>query len=138
MLQKYFGNLPQNCASAQSCHRALRTIPLTSCLVFALICTVNCGTLYRQVCGFPNHVQPIKLTTDGLQSRVKKHQKDDQWKQDAPDLNFESHSKVSEYLFQFFIINIILKNLFSLCHDGILCVDLMRKQINLIHCRIRL
>ena len=25
--------------------------------VFALTCTVNCGTLYRQVCAFPNHVQ---------------------------------------------------------------------------------
>jgi hypothetical protein len=24
--------------------------------------------------------------------------KDDQWRQDAPDLNFESHSKGSEYL----------------------------------------
>uniref|UniRef100_A0A4W5JNL8 Sodium/myo-inositol cotransporter n=1 Tax=Hucho hucho TaxID=62062 RepID=A0A4W5JNL8_9TELE len=27
-----------------------------------------------------------------------KHLKDDQWKQDAPELNFESHSKRSEYL----------------------------------------
>ena len=26
-------------------------------LVFALTCTVNCGTLSRQVCTFPNHVQ---------------------------------------------------------------------------------
>jgi hypothetical protein len=26
---------------------------------FALTCTVNCGTLYRQVCAFPNHVQSI-------------------------------------------------------------------------------
>ena len=30
---------------------------------FALTCTVNCGTLYRQVCSFPNHVQPIEFTT---------------------------------------------------------------------------
>ena len=29
---------------------------------------------------------------------LKKHLKDDQWKQDAPGLNFESHSKGSEYL----------------------------------------
>ena len=35
-------------------------------LVFALTCTVNCGTLYRQV--FPNHVQSTEFTTGGLQS----------------------------------------------------------------------
>ena len=28
-------------------------------LVFALPCTVTSGTLYRQVCAFPNHVQSI-------------------------------------------------------------------------------
>jgi hypothetical protein len=37
-------------------------------LVFALTCTVNHGTLYRQVCAFPNHVQSIEFTTGGLQS----------------------------------------------------------------------
>ena len=37
-------------------------------LVFALTCTVNCGTLYRQVCAFPNYVRSIKFTTGGLQS----------------------------------------------------------------------
>ena len=31
-------------------------------LVFALTCTVNCGTLYRPVCAFPNHVQSIEFT----------------------------------------------------------------------------
>ena len=40
---------------------------LTSCLVCALTCTVNCGTLYRQVCAFPNHVQSTEFTTGGLQ-----------------------------------------------------------------------
>jgi hypothetical protein len=35
-------------------------------LVFSLTCTVNCGTLYRQVCAFPIHCiyhrwTPIKL-----------------------------------------------------------------------------
>ena len=38
------------------------------CLVFSLTCTVNCGTLYKQVCAFPNHVQSIEFTTGGLQS----------------------------------------------------------------------
>ena len=27
-----------------------------------------CGTVYRQVCAFPNHVQSIEFTTGGLQS----------------------------------------------------------------------
>ena len=36
-------------------------------LVLALTCTVNCGTLYRQVCAFPNHVQSIEFTTGWLQ-----------------------------------------------------------------------
>ena len=55
-------------------------------LVFALTCTVNCGTLYRQ---FIDRWTPIKL---------QKHLKDDRWKHDAPELNLESHSKGSEYL----------------------------------------
>ena len=38
----------------------LRTHGLTS--------TVNFGTLYRQVCAFPNHVQSIEFSTGGLQS----------------------------------------------------------------------
>ena len=36
--------------------------------LFALTCTVNFGTLYRQVCAFPNHVQSIEFSTGGLQS----------------------------------------------------------------------
>ena len=38
-------------------------------LVFALTCTGNCGTLYKQVCAFPNHVQSIELTTIGSSCR---------------------------------------------------------------------
>jgi hypothetical protein len=34
---------------------------------FALTCTVNCGTLYRQVCAFPNPLKSIEFTTGGLQ-----------------------------------------------------------------------
>ena len=37
-------------------------------LVFALICTINCETLYRQECAFPYQVQSIEFTTGGLQS----------------------------------------------------------------------
>ncbi|KAK6321545.1 hypothetical protein J4Q44_G00085210 [Coregonus suidteri] len=35
-------------------------------LVFALTCTLNCGTLYIQVCVFPNHGQTIEFTIGGL------------------------------------------------------------------------
>ena len=38
---------------------------------FSLTCTVNCGTLYRQVCTFPNHVQSIEFTTSGFKSRCR-------------------------------------------------------------------
>uniref|UniRef100_A0A673YXS6 Tyrosine-protein kinase n=1 Tax=Salmo trutta TaxID=8032 RepID=A0A673YXS6_SALTR len=44
---------------------------------------VNCGTLYRQVCAFPNHVQSVEFTTGGLQSSCIKLLKDEQWKQDG-------------------------------------------------------
>ena len=30
---------------------------------FSLTCTVNCETLYRQVCAFPNQFQTIEFTT---------------------------------------------------------------------------
>ena len=43
-------------------------------LVFALTCTVNCLTLYRQVCAFPIHVQSIEFTTGGLQSSLEMSQ----------------------------------------------------------------
>ena len=37
-------------------------------LVFALTCTINCGTLYRHPCAFPNYVQTIEFITGGVQS----------------------------------------------------------------------
>jgi hypothetical protein len=40
-------------------------------LVFALTWSVNCETLSRQVCAFPNHVQSIEFTTGGLQSNCR-------------------------------------------------------------------
>ena len=58
-------------------------------LVFVLTCTVNCGTLNRQVWAFPNHVHSIEITTGGLQSSC--------WTI-SRIINFESHSIGSEYL----------------------------------------
>ena len=37
--------------------------------LLALTCTVNCGTLYRQVCAFPNHVISVEFTTGGETSQ---------------------------------------------------------------------
>ena len=65
MRHKCFGTLSQICASTQSCLGALRTIPLTSWLVF--FCSVNCWILYRQASAFPKHVQSIEFTTGRLQ-----------------------------------------------------------------------
>ena len=47
-------------------------------LVFALTCTVNWGTLYRQVCAFPNHVQSIEFITGELRSSCRNISRDDQ------------------------------------------------------------
>jgi hypothetical protein len=69
-------------------------------LVFALTCTVNCGTLHRQVClskSWPIH---LHLQKGWLQSYCR-NIKDDQWKQDASELNFQSHSKGSENICQY-------------------------------------
>jgi hypothetical protein len=71
---------------------------------FSLTCTINCGTLYRQVCAFPNHVQPIEFTTGGRQSR-RRNIKNKQWKKDATELNFKSHCKgPKRYVYIFYIV----------------------------------
>ena len=75
---------------------------------------------------FPNHVKSIEFTTGW------KNIKGDQWKQDAPELNFESHTVakgLNTYVNMVFLVLIFnkceknSKNLFSLCHYGVLCVD---------------
>ena len=35
--------------------------------ILSLTFPANCGTLYKQVCAFPNRVQSIEFTTGGLQ-----------------------------------------------------------------------
>ena len=52
----------------QSCLGALWTT-CPHALVFALTCTVNCGTLSRHVCAFPNHVQSIECSNMWKKSR---------------------------------------------------------------------
>ena len=53
----------------QSDHQALGHLPDQGpSPPIALTCTVNCGTLYRQVCAFSNSIQSIEFTTGLLQS----------------------------------------------------------------------
>jgi hypothetical protein len=78
---------------------------------------------YRDRCvALTNHAQSIEFTTGGLQSSCR-NIKDDQWKQDAPELNFESHSKGFVYLcekvyFYFYTFAKIYKILLLLYHYG--------------------
>ena len=63
-----FGILTQCCASTKILSELYRQFLRPHGLIFALTCNVNCGTLYRQVCAFPNHVQSTEFTTGGFQS----------------------------------------------------------------------
>ena len=62
-------------------------------LVFALTCTVNCGTLYRQVCVFPNHVQSTEFNTGGLQSSCRNISRMINGNRTHLSKNVESYSK---------------------------------------------
>jgi hypothetical protein len=99
-------------------------------LVFALTCTVICGTLYRQVCAFPNHVQSFEFNTSGLQLSCKNISRmingnsmhlSSVSSLIAKDLNTHVN-KVFFYL-EFHTFANISKNLFLFCHYGVLCVD---------------
>ena len=76
---------------------------------------------------------PFQIMCNQLNLPIKLYKifkKDDQWKQDASELNFESHSKgLNTYVNKEFLFFIcykfanISKNLFLLCHYAIWCVD---------------
>ena len=87
MLQKCFGTLLQICAATQSCLGALRTIGL----VFALTCLVNSVTLKDKCVPFQIMFNQLNLPHVESNQVV-------ETSQDATELNFESHSKVSEYI----------------------------------------
>jgi hypothetical protein len=93
MLQNCFDSLPQSCALTQSCLGARRTIPLTSWL--------GCSSAMHSTVGpYIDRWVPFQImaTQFGLPSC--RNIKDDQWKQDAPQQDIESHSKGSEYLYE--------------------------------------
>ena len=65
MLRKCSRVLLQIFVLTQSCLAGLRIIFGPHGLVFSLVYTINCETLNRQMCAFPNYIQGIK---GGLQS----------------------------------------------------------------------
>ena len=71
MLQKCVGTLsPRAVPRHNPVSELYRQFLRPHGLVFALTCTVNCGTLYTvdRCVHFPNQVQSIEFTTGGLQS----------------------------------------------------------------------
>ena len=103
------------------------------CLVFALTCTVNSGTLYRQVCAFPNHVQSIELTTGGLQSSCRTISRMINGNRMHLSSILSLIAKgLNTYVNEVFLLIIfykfanIYKILMLLCHYGVVCVDWWR------------
>jgi hypothetical protein len=85
-------------------------------LVFALTCSVYCGTLYRQVCAFPNNVQSIESSCRNISSMINGNR--------ILSLILSLISKgLNTYVnkvFLFFVFNEcanISKNLLKLCHQ---------------------
>ena len=102
--------------------------------VSALTCTVNCGTSYRKVCFFLNHVRSIELTPGGLQSSCRDisrtikgdwmHQSST-WSVIAKGLNTYWYCTFHLFILNSFVKN--SKNMFSLFHYGVFYVDRCQK-----------
>ena len=72
------------------------SLDLMAC--FLLLCALSTVGPYIDSC-VPFQIMSNQSNLPQVDSiKLKKHLKDDQWKQDAPQLNFESHSKGSKYL----------------------------------------
>ena len=69
--------------------------------VSALTFTVNCGTLYKKVCFFLNHIQSIELATGGLQvvrtSQRWSKENGCTWAQYGTSLQRSSHSSIQRW-----------------------------------------
>ena len=99
-------------------------------LVCALTCTVNCGTLYRQVCAFPNHVQSTEFTTGGLQSSCRNISRmisgNMMHLSSILSVMAKAVNTYVHVIFLFFIFNKFAKisnKLLSRCHYGVLFVE---------------
>ena len=117
----------------QSDHQVYRpqsTANLTSCLVCALTYTVNCGTLYSQVCAFPNHFQSTEFTTGGLQLSYRNISRmiSGNRMHLSSILSFMA-TAVNTYVHVIFnTFAKISKKRFSCCHYGVLCVEFWGKK----------
>ena len=89
-------------------------------LVFALTCTVNCVTLYRQVFAFPNNVQSIEFTTGGLQSSCRNISRMEWDGMHLSSISSLTAKGLTTYVNKVFLFS---KNVFLLCVYGVLCVD---------------
>ena len=105
---KCFGTLPQICASTQSCLYRQFLRPLG--LVFALTCTVNCGTLY-----IPNHVQSNsnQVETSRMSNGNRMH---------LSSISSLIAKGLNTCVKTFYFAK-KSKNLFSLCLYGVWCLD---------------
>ena len=99
-------------------------------LVFALTCAINCETLYRQMCAFPNHVQSIEFTTGGLQSSCRNISRMINGnRMHLSSISILIAKGLNTYVnkvFQFCICDTFAnmsKSLFSQYYYGVLCVD---------------
>jgi hypothetical protein len=95
MLQKCFGKIPHICALTQSCLGALRTIPLNSWLGF---CSDKYGNKIGRCVPFQIMSDQINLPQIESSQVEETSQGMSESKQDATELNFESHIKGSEYM----------------------------------------
>jgi hypothetical protein len=107
----------------------------TSRLGFAPTCIVHCGTLYRQVCAFPNHVQWIEFTTGGLQSSCRNILRmingNRMYLSSISSLIAKGlNTYVNKVCFNFFYkFPKMSKNLFMFCHIGDVCRFIRGKTI---------
>ncbi len=108
-------------------------------LVCALTCTVNCGTLYRQVCAFPNHVQSTEFKFQSSCRNISRMISGN--RMHLSSILSVMAKTVNTYvhvIFSFFIICKDFKQTsFTLSLWGIVC-RILRKIMNLIHFGIRL
>jgi hypothetical protein len=98
MLHTFFGTRPQICASTQSCLGALRTVPSPTWLGFCSDTLPTVGPYIDRCVPFQIMSNQLNLPQVDSNNVVDKYLKDDQLKQEAPEFNFDSHSKGSEFL----------------------------------------
>ncbi len=104
--------------------------------VFALTCTVSCGTLCKQLLAIPNHVQLIEFTTGGLQSSCRNTSRitsGNKMHLNSVWVSYRRAFKLVNYDIWYFSKSFdklaqMSKCLFSLWHYGLFCVEFWEKK----------